>query len=52
MGLSPMALDVVMSLIAISVPALVFVGCIMTRKQKKAQEPNVVAPHFELDRAA
>ncbi|HUC48787.1 MAG TPA: hypothetical protein VMA30_05325 [Xanthobacteraceae bacterium] len=52
MGLNPMALDVVMSLIAISIPALIFVGCVMTRKSKTAAEPGVIAPHFELDRAA
>lgn len=52
MGLSPMALDVVMSIIAISIPTLIFVGCIMTGKRTKAPEPREVAPHFELDRAA
>jgi hypothetical protein len=52
MGLSPMALDVIMSLIAISIPALIYVGCVMTHKSKKVPEPSVIAPHFELDRAA
>ncbi len=52
MGLSPMALDVVMSLIALSIPALVFLGCIMTRKPKKKAELHTATPHFELDRAA
>jgi hypothetical protein len=52
MGLSPLALDVVMSLISIGVPALILVGCIMTRKHTKVAEPHPVAPHFELDRAA
>jgi hypothetical protein len=52
MGLSPLALDLVMSLIGISIPTLIYVGCIMTRKHNKVPEPHIVAPHFELDRAA
>jgi hypothetical protein len=52
MGLSPMALDVVMSLIAISIPALLLVGCIITRKRAETPKLNDVAPQFELDRAA
>jgi len=52
MTLSPLALNAVMALIAISVPALIYTGCIMTRKKKAAPEPREAAPHFELDRAA
>lgn len=52
MGLSPLALDVVMALIGMSIPTLVFVGCVMTRDKKKLPEPHEVAPRFELDRAA
>ena len=52
MGLSPLALNVVMALIALSIPALVFAGCIITRKKEPTSEPHVAAPHLELDRAA
>jgi hypothetical protein len=52
MGLSPLALNVVMALIALSIPALIFAGCIITRKKKTTEEPHVAAPHLELDRAA
>jgi hypothetical protein len=52
MTLSPLALNVVMALIAISIPALIYAGCIMTRKKKAAPQPREVAPHYELDRAA
>jgi hypothetical protein len=53
MSLSPLALDVVMSLIGIGIPLLVYVGCIMTGKKKPAPELHeAVPPHFELDRAA
>ena len=52
MGLSPLALNVVMALIAFSIPALIFAGCIITRKKTTTSEPRVAAPHFELDRAA
>jgi hypothetical protein len=52
MGLSPLTLDVIMAVIGISIPALIFLGCIMTRKSKKAPELPEVVPHFELDRAA
>jgi hypothetical protein len=52
MGLSPLALDVIMAVIGISIPVLIYVGCIMTRKRNKPPELPVVAPRFELDRAA
>jgi hypothetical protein len=52
MGLSPLALNVVMALIALSIPALIFAGCIVTRKKPTKPEPHQAAPHFELDRAA
>ena len=52
MGLSPFALNVVMALIALSIPALIFAGCIITRKKTTKLEPHQAAPHFELDRAA
>jgi hypothetical protein len=52
MTLSPLALNVVMALVGISIPALVYIGCIMTSKKKTAPQPREVAPHFELDRAA
>ena len=52
MGLSPLALNVVMALIAFSIPALIFAGCIVTRKKTTTLEPHAAAPHFELDRAA
>ena len=52
MTLSPLMLNVVMTLIAVSLPALIFAGCIMTRKKKPAPEPSEATAHFELDRAA
>ena len=52
MTLSPLMLNVVMTLITISMPALIFAGCIMTRKKKPAPEPREAAPPFELNRAA
>lgn len=52
MALNAMTLNVVMALIALSIPALVFAGCIMTRKKKTMPEVSEAAPHFELDRAA
>jgi len=52
MGLSPLALNAVMALIALSIPALIFAGCIVTRKKTTTPEPHAAAPHFELDRAA
>jgi hypothetical protein len=51
MGLSPLALTVVMALIGISIPLLVFAGCIMTAK-KKPEAAAEAAPHLEFDRAA
>jgi hypothetical protein len=52
MGLNPFALNVVMALIALSIPALVFAGCIVTRRPKTPPEPHQAAPQIELDRAA
>jgi hypothetical protein len=52
MGLSPLAMNVVMALIALGIPALVFAGCIMTRKKTTGPELHEAAPHLELDRAA
>lgn len=52
MALNAFALNVVMTLITLSIPALVFAGCIMTRKRKTTPAPSETAPHFELDRAA
>lgn len=52
MALNAMTLNVVMALIALSIPALVFAGCIVTRKKKTTPEASEAAPHFELDRAA
>jgi hypothetical protein len=46
-----MAINVVMGFIAVSIPALVYAGCIMTRKKKAPDLPQVAA-NFELDRAA
>jgi hypothetical protein len=51
MGLSPYVLNVIMALIGISIPLLIYSGCIMTRKKKPDAAP-VAAPHYELDRAA
>jgi hypothetical protein len=52
MGLSPFALNVVMALIALSIPALIFAGCIITRKKPTRPELHEAAPRLELDRAA
>ena len=52
MALNAFMLNVVMTLIALSIPALIFAGCIMTRKKKPAPELHEAAPHLELDRAA
>jgi hypothetical protein len=52
MALNAFTLNVVMTLIALSIPALVFAGCIMTRKPKATPQPHEAAPHLELDRAA
>jgi hypothetical protein len=46
-----MTIDIAMWAIAISVPALIYAGCIMTSKKKKAPDLPVAAP-YELDRAA
>jgi hypothetical protein len=46
-----MAINVVMGIIALSIPALIYAGCIMTRKKKASDLPQV-APHYELNRAA
>jgi hypothetical protein len=51
MGLSPMALNVAMAVIGISIPLLVFAGCIITRKKKVPSVPEA-ATHYEFDRAA
>ena len=52
MALNAFTLNVVMTLIALSIPALVFAGCIVTRKPKTMPKPHETAPHLELDRAA
>jgi hypothetical protein len=52
MTLSPFALNVIMALIGIAIPALVYVGCIMTRKKKDVPVVHETVPHVELDRAA
>jgi hypothetical protein len=54
MALNAFALNVVMTLIALSIPALVFAGCIMTRKPETTPTPtpSEAAPPLELDRAA
>jgi hypothetical protein len=52
MGLNPFVLNVVMALIALSIPALVFAGCIVTRNPKTTPEPRQAAPEIEFDRAA
>jgi hypothetical protein len=52
MTLTPLQLNVAMSLIGIAIPILVYVGCIMTGKKKPVPEQHEAAPHFELDRAA
>ena len=52
MALNAFMLNVVMTLIALSIPALVFAGCIVTRKPKTMPKPHETAPHLELDRAA
>ena len=46
-----MALNVAMAMIAISIPALIYAGCIMTRKKKSSGLPKVASRH-EFDRAA
>ncbi len=46
-----MAMNVAMAIIGISIPALVYAGCIMTRKRKAPDLPKA-APSYELDRAA
>jgi hypothetical protein len=51
MGLSPFALNVVMAAIGISIPLLVYTGCVMTRKKTTPPAPEAVA-HYEFDRAA
>jgi hypothetical protein len=51
MGLGPYVLNVIMALIGISIPLLVYAGCIMTRKKKPEAAPQA-APHYEFDRAA
>ena len=51
MGLSPMALDVAMAVIGISIFLLIYAGCIITRKKKTPSVPETVT-HFEFDRAA
>ena len=51
MGLSPMALDVAMAVIGISILLLIYAGCIITRKKKTPSMPETVT-HFEFDRAA
>ena len=52
MALNAFTLNVVMALIALSVPALVFAGCIMTRKPKATPDAHEATPPLELDRAA
>jgi hypothetical protein len=52
MALNAFTLNVIMALIGISVPALIYTGCIMTGKKKTTPQPREVAPQFELDRAA
>jgi hypothetical protein len=51
MGLSPYLLNAIMALIGISIPLLIYAGCIMTRKKKPEAAP-AAAPHYEFDRAA
>ncbi|MGA7432615.1 MAG: hypothetical protein WBQ24_19855 [Xanthobacteraceae bacterium] len=51
MGLSPMALNVMMAVIGISIPALIYAGCIITRTKKAPSVPEATT-HFEFDRAA
>jgi hypothetical protein len=46
-----MAINVVMAIIGLSIPVLVYAGCVMTRKKKATDLPQA-APHYELDRAA
>jgi hypothetical protein len=46
-----MAINVMMGIIGVSIPALIYAGCIMTRKKKAPDLPKV-APRYELDRAA
>jgi hypothetical protein len=46
-----MAINVVMAIIGLSIPVLVYAGCVMTRKKKATDLPRA-APHYELDRAA
>ncbi len=51
MALNVVALNVAMAIIGLSVPGLIYAGCIMTRKKKAPDLPQV-APHYEFDRAA
>jgi hypothetical protein len=51
MGLSPMALNVAMAVIGISIPLLIYAGCIITRKKKTPSVPEATT-HYEFDRAA
>jgi hypothetical protein len=51
MGLSPLALNVVMAVIAISIPLLIYGGCLMTRKKHTPPTAETVT-HYEFDRAA
>jgi hypothetical protein len=46
-----MAINVVLCIIAISIPVLLYSGCILTRK-KRSPDLAVAAPNYELDRAA
>ena len=52
MTLSPLVLNVIMALIGISVPVLIYVGCIMTRKKTDVPVVHETVPHVEFDRAA
>jgi len=46
-----MAINVVLGIIILSIPALLYSGCILTRKKRSPDLPGA-APNFELDRAA
>jgi hypothetical protein len=46
-----MAINIAMAIIACSIPVLIYVGCVMTRKKKAPDLPRA-ASHYELDRAA
>jgi hypothetical protein len=46
-----MAINVMLWIILISIPALLYSGCILTRKKKSPDVPDVAAP-YELDHAA